>query len=42
MRLSVVIATKDRAAFLARALDSLGSQQGAPSFEVVVVDNGST
>jgi glycosyltransferase involved in cell wall biosynthesis len=42
MRLSVVIATKDRAAFLARALDSLGSQQCAPSFEVVVVDNGSS
>jgi glycosyltransferase involved in cell wall biosynthesis len=42
MRLSVVIATKDRAAFLARALDSLGLQKGAPSFEVVVVDNGSS
>lgn len=42
MRCSVVIATKDRAAQLARALDSLESQRGAPSFEVVVVDNGSS
>jgi glycosyltransferase involved in cell wall biosynthesis len=42
MRLSVVIATKDRAAFLARALDSLGLQREAPPFEVVVVDNGSS
>ncbi|HKU67475.1 MAG TPA: glycosyltransferase family 2 protein [Candidatus Baltobacteraceae bacterium] len=42
MRLSVVIATKDRAAYLERALESLGKQIGAPSFEVVVVDNGST
>ncbi len=42
MRLSVVIATKDRAAYLERALDSFGKQIGAPSFEVVVVDNGST
>ena len=41
MKLSVVIATKDRAAFLARTLDSLASQSGAPAFEVVVVDNGS-
>lgn len=42
MRLSVVIATKDRAAYLERALESFGKQIGAPSFEVVVVDNGST
>lgn len=41
MKQSVVIATKDRAAFLARTLDSLAAQSGAPSFEVVVVDNGS-
>ena len=41
MRLSVVIATKDRARYLERALESLGKQIGAPSFEVVVVDNGS-
>ncbi len=42
MRLSVVIATKDRAAYLDNALASFGKQIGAPSFEVVVVDNGST
>ncbi len=42
MRLSVVIATKDRAEYLDRALESLGKQIGAPSFEVIVVDNGST
>ncbi len=39
--LSVVIATKDRAAFVARALDSLALQEHAPPFEVIVVDNGS-
>lgn len=42
MRISVIIATKDRAEYLDRALESLGKQIGAPSFEVVVVDNGST
>ncbi len=42
MKFSVVIATRDRAAFLTRALDSLGAQVGAPDFEVVVVDNGSS
>src|SRR5581483_2744181 len=42
MRISVVIATKDRAAYLERALASFGEQIGAPSFEVIVVDNGST
>src|SRR5437588_783601 len=41
MRLSVIIATKDRAEYLDRALESLGKQIGAPSFEVIVVDNGS-
>ncbi len=41
MRYSVVIATKDRRAFLARALDSLVAQRDAPPFETVVVDNGS-
>lgn len=41
MKLSVIVATKDRVAFLERALDSLGAQRGAPPFEVVVVDNGS-
>lgn len=42
MRLSIVIATKNRAAFLEHALRSLEAQIGAPSFEVIVVDNGST
>ncbi len=36
-----MIATKDRIRYLERALDSLRRQTGAPSFEVVVVDNGS-
>ncbi|HVA37962.1 MAG TPA: glycosyltransferase family A protein [Candidatus Dormibacteraeota bacterium] len=39
-RLSVIIATKDRAAFLDAALESLCRQVGAPEFEVIVVDNG--
>lgn len=42
MRISIVIATKDRAAYLERALRSLDEQIGAPTFEIVVVDNGST
>jgi glycosyltransferase involved in cell wall biosynthesis len=42
MRMSVIIATKDRAEFLDRALQSFGKQIGAPAFEVIVVDNGST
>lgn len=42
MEFSVVIATKDRVAFLERALASLEAQIGAPSFEVIVVDNGSS
>lgn len=42
MRISVVIATKDRASYVERALASLERQIGAPSFEVVVVDNGSS
>jgi len=40
--LSVIIATKDRAGYLERALDSLARQRDAPAFEVVVVDNGSS
>jgi glycosyltransferase involved in cell wall biosynthesis len=40
--LSVVIASKDRAAFLARALDSLAAQSEAPEFEIIVADNGSS
>jgi glycosyltransferase involved in cell wall biosynthesis len=42
MRLSIVIATKDRAAYVERALASLETQVGAPPFETIVVDNGST
>ena len=41
-RISVVIATKDRAPFVARALESLVQQRGAPQFEALVVDNGSS
>ena len=39
---SVVIATKDRSRYLERALYSLARQQGAPWFEIIVVDNGSS
>jgi glycosyltransferase involved in cell wall biosynthesis len=42
VRISIVIATKDRAAYLDRALESLERQIGAPPFEVIVVDNAST
>jgi len=42
VRVSVIIATKDRASYLEAALRSLSQQSGAPPFEVVVVDNGST
>jgi glycosyltransferase involved in cell wall biosynthesis len=42
VKISVVIATRDRAAFLERTLASLAQQIGAPSFEVVVADNGSS
>lgn len=42
MRISVIIATKDRAAYVERALASFERQIGAPSFEVLVVDNGSS
>ncbi len=41
MTLSVVIATKDRAEFLAGALASLDTQRDPPAFEVIIVDNGS-
>jgi GT2 family glycosyltransferase len=41
MEFSIVIATKDRAGYLDRALASLCEQRDAPPFEVVVVDNGS-
>lgn len=39
--LSIVIATKDRAGYVQRVLQSLVAQQGAPPFEVIVVDNAS-
>ncbi|HXO16933.1 MAG TPA: glycosyltransferase [Candidatus Dormibacteraeota bacterium] len=42
MQFSVVIATRDRERYLRTALASLQAQAGAPPFEVVVVDNGST
>ena len=42
MIFSIVIATKDRADFLERALASLERQRGAPLFEVIVADNGSS
>ena len=42
MKLSVVIATKDRAALLAGALGSLRAQENAPEYELIVVDNGSS
>ncbi|MBV8749467.1 MAG: glycosyltransferase [Candidatus Eremiobacteraeota bacterium] len=42
MMISVIIATKDRAALLDAALASLRAQENAPAVELVVVDNGST
>lgn len=42
MEFSIVIATKDRARYVDRALASLAAQRGMPSFEVIVVDNGSS
>ncbi len=42
MKFSVVIATKDRAPLLDGALASLRAQEGAPEYELVVVDNGSS
>lgn len=41
MKVSVIIATKDRAALLDGALASLARQEHAPDLEVIVVDNGS-
>jgi glycosyltransferase involved in cell wall biosynthesis len=42
MNISVVIATRNRAALLDGALRSLRDQVGAPPVECIVVDNGST
>ncbi|HTD33571.1 MAG TPA: glycosyltransferase [Candidatus Elarobacter sp.] len=42
MKISVVIATKDRAALLDGALSSLRAQENAPEYELIVVDNGSS
>ena len=42
MRISVIIASKDRARYVERALGSLSRQINAPSFEVIVVDNNSS
>jgi glycosyltransferase involved in cell wall biosynthesis len=39
--LSVVIPTYNRLEMLLRVLDALDAQQGAPEFEIVVVDDGS-
>ena len=41
MKISVVIATKDRAVLLHGALASLRAQENAPDYELIVVDNGS-
>ncbi|MBU1181087.1 MAG: glycosyltransferase [Proteobacteria bacterium] len=40
--ISVVVATRNRAASLARLLDGLVGQIGAPPFEVIIGDNGSS
>jgi glycosyltransferase involved in cell wall biosynthesis len=42
MEFSIVIATRNRAAYLERALRCLQAQSGAPPFEAIVVDNGSS
>jgi glycosyltransferase involved in cell wall biosynthesis len=42
MKISVVIATRNRAGLLDGALASLHAQLGAPEIEVLVVDNGSS
>lgn len=40
-KVSVVVPTRDRHASLVRTLAALERQEGAPSFEVIVVDDGS-
>jgi glycosyltransferase involved in cell wall biosynthesis len=42
MKISVIVATRNRAALLDGALASLRAQLGAPRIEAIVVDNGST
>ncbi len=42
LAVSVVVPVLDDAVRLAACLDALAAQEGAPAFEVVVVDNGST
>jgi glycosyltransferase involved in cell wall biosynthesis len=39
---SVIVPVRNGAATLGRCLDALSAQRDAPSFEVIVVDNGST
>jgi glycosyltransferase involved in cell wall biosynthesis len=39
---AVVVATRNRAVLLLRLLDALARQTGAPAFEVVIVDDGSS
>ncbi|MHB1261316.1 MAG: glycosyltransferase family 2 protein [Thermoplasmatota archaeon] len=41
-RVSVIIPVHNDRERLARCLDALGAQRGAPDFEVLVIDNGST
>jgi glycosyltransferase involved in cell wall biosynthesis len=42
MTVSVVVPVRDGAHVLSGCLDALGAQVGAPAYEVVVVDNGSS
>ena len=42
VRLSVIVATRNRASSLSHLLDALSSQVNAPSFEIIVSDNGSS
>lgn len=42
MKISTIVATRNRAALLGGALASLRGQVGAPAIEAIVVDNGST
>ena len=42
VKLSIVIATRNRSASLARLLEGLAAQVNAPPFEVIIGDNGSS